>query len=76
MSIIPVTLSLYVSWLSAISFLGEPVEMYKNGSLQFAVNIGCSCAIPVVAFVFVPTIHKAQFISAYQVLMHFQIHSG
>ena len=67
MAVLPVTLSLYISFISAISFLGDPVEVYKNGSVQVSMVIGYTLALIFMAVFVVPQFHKTQITSAYEV---------
>ena len=67
MPVLPVSLSLYVSWLSAISFLSDPIEVYYYGAIYWVIGIGYALALPVVAAVFVPRFHSLQFTSIYKV---------
>ena len=69
MAVLPVTLSLYISFISAISFLGDPVEVYKNGSVQVSMVIGYTLALIFMAVFVVPQFHKTQITSAYEVFM-------
>ena len=68
MPVLPVSLSLYVTWLSAISFLGDPVEVYFYGLIYWLMGVGFALALPVVAAVFVPRFHSMQLTSLYEVL--------
>ena len=67
MPVLPVSLSLFVSWLSSITFLGDPVEVYYYGSIYVFLGVGYALAIPVVASCFVPRLHRLKATSAYQV---------
>ena len=67
MSIMPVSLSLFVSWISAISFLSDPVQVYSYGLVYWYVGIGYSLAIIPVAHYFGPKIHRLKVISANEV---------
>ena len=68
MPVLPVSLSLYVTWLSAISFLSDPVEVYFYGLIYWVISLGYALALPLVAAVFVPRFHSMQLISLYEVL--------
>ncbi|KAK2192149.1 hypothetical protein NP493_37g03020 [Ridgeia piscesae] len=40
MPVLPVSLSHYVTWLSAISFLSDPVEVYYHGVIYWVIGVG------------------------------------
>ena len=67
MPVIPVAVSLYVSWISAISFLGDPVEVYMKGSIQIAVLIGYVLGLLAGALVFAPRFHRLRLTSVFEV---------
>ena len=68
MHFIPVSVSLFVSWVSAISFLGDPVEVYFNGAVYWVVGIGYILAIPIIVIAFVPVYYRLKLTSVYQVM--------
>ena len=65
--IIPVTISLFVSWFSALSVLGEPVEIYYYGAVFWYVAIGYVLGLLPVALYFAPLYHGMKFISICEV---------
>ena len=67
MGIMPVSFSLFVSWISAISFLGDPVEVYYHGSIYLLIGVGYCLGLPVVAYVFAPHYYRLRITSAYEV---------
>ena len=67
MPVIPVAVSLYVSWVSAISFLGDPVEVYMKGSIQMAILIGYVLGLLVGALFFAPRFHRLRLTSVFEV---------
>ena len=71
MPIIPVSVSIFVSWISAISFLGDPVEAYYHGVVYMIIGVGYASALPLVAFVFAPHYYRARIVSAYEVCKSF-----
>ena len=75
MHVLPVSISIFVSYTSAITFLGEPVEAYTFGAGYLFVILGLACAIPWIAEVFAPFYHSQNLISAFEVCLlfyHFQ----
>ena len=67
MPIFPVSVSMFVSWISAVSFLGDPVEAYYHGAVYMIFGVGYASALPFVAFVFAPHYYRARIVSAYEV---------
>ena len=71
MPILPVSLSLVVSWVSAISFIGDPVEVYTYGVIYCVIGLGYIISLPVVAHAFAPVFHELQVISVFEVQLSF-----
>ena len=67
MKCLPVALSLQASFMSAISILGVPAEIYLHGIMYVAVIFAYLIAFPVTAHVFVPFFHGQNLTSAYEV---------
>jgi len=67
MSAIPVSLSLFVSWLSAVSFIGDPVEVYHYGIVYWIIGIGYCIGLPAVAHVFAPVYFRMRLTSVFEV---------
>ncbi|ELT90273.1 hypothetical protein CAPTEDRAFT_177302 [Capitella teleta] len=68
MHFLPVSVSLFVSWISAISFLGDPVEVYYHGAVYWVIGIGYALALPLIVIFFVPLYYRMKLTSAYQYL--------
>ena len=69
MHFLPLCASLFVSWISAISFLGDPVEVYYYGSVYLYLILGYVMAPPVVALFITPVFYNMNLMSVYQVLL-------
>ena len=67
MKSIPVALSLQASFMSAISILEIPAEIYLHGIMYVAMIIAYFAAFPLAAHVFVPFFHRQNLTSAYEV---------
>ena len=67
MPVLPVSLSHYVSWLSAISFLSDPVEVYYHGVIYWVIGVGYALAMPVTGLIFVPKFHRMKLTSVFKV---------
>ncbi|KAK2185121.1 hypothetical protein NP493_246g03040 [Ridgeia piscesae] len=68
MPVLPVSLSHYVSWVSAISFLSDPVEVYYHGLIYWVIGVGYALAMPVTGAVFVPRYHRMKLTSIFKFL--------
>lgn len=68
LGVIPVSLSLVASFISGISILGIPSEMYLYGT-QYANFLGCCVAVGVsLWFVYLPVFHELQLTSCFSYL--------
>lgn len=68
MTLFPVSLSLTTSFITAIELLGNPSEMFYNGT-QFALIVFSCCAvIPVAVKIFYPIYFKLELTSCYEYL--------
>ena len=67
MKILPVSVSLFLSWFSAISFIGDPIEVYYHGSIYWATGIGYVLGCVPVAMYFAPTFHRMNIVSCFEV---------
>ncbi|KAI8518028.1 Sodium-coupled monocarboxylate transporter 1 [Branchiostoma belcheri] len=68
MSIVPVTMSLLASFISAITVLGTPAEVYNNGTMFWNFAVADSLAMVVVARLFVPTFYNMGLTSTYELV--------
>lgn len=67
LSIFPVSMSILSSFISAISLLGIPSEVYRFGT-QYAIKIvGLCFVIPTTAYLFLPVYYNLRLTSAYEV---------
>jgi hypothetical protein len=76
MSIVPVSLSIFVSWLSAVSFIGDPVEVYHYGVVYWIIGIGYCIGLPAVAHVFAPVYFRMRLTSVFEVNFGFRTNVG
>ena len=67
MSLLPVTASIFMSFISALLVLGNTAEMYLHGAQFFLQVIGASLAYLVTAFLVVPIIYPLRITSSFQV---------
>lgn len=70
MNPIPVALSILASFMSAITLLGTPSEMYNYSSMYFYIGLGYLFTIALATHVFIPVFYKLRVTSAYEVI-HF-----
>lgn len=68
MSPIPVGLSLLASFMSAITLLGTPAEMYNYTTIYFWIGVGYFLVIAGAAHVYMPIFYQLQVTSAYEYL--------
>ncbi|XP_060064284.1 sodium-coupled monocarboxylate transporter 1-like [Ylistrum balloti] len=68
MPVFPVAMSLVASYMSAITVLGTPTEMYVFGTQYYMVAFSGLLTYPVTCFVFLPFFHNLGLTSAYQYL--------
>ncbi|XP_013380728.1 sodium-coupled monocarboxylate transporter 1-like [Lingula anatina] len=68
MGAIPAAMSLLASFMSAITLLGTPKEMYVYGTQYLWIAFGYLLVIPVAAHVFLPIFFRLKITSAYEYL--------
>lgn len=67
MSLWPVAFSLMASFMSAITLLGVPAEIYMYGTQFLAINLSYALATPICAYVFLPVFYEMKATSTYEV---------
>ena len=67
MNPIPVSLSILASFMSAITLLGTPGELYNYTSMYFWIGLSYLFVIFLAAHVFIPVFYKLRVTSAYEV---------
>lgn len=68
MSSVPVALSLLASFMSAITVLGTPSEMYVYGTQYWMVVVGYTMMIPFAAHLYLPLFYRLELTSIYEVV--------
>ncbi|XP_049292413.1 sodium-coupled monocarboxylate transporter 1 [Anopheles funestus] len=68
MSLFPVTLSLTTSFITAIELLGNPSEMFFNGTQFSLIVISMVLVVPIAVKVFYPIYYKLEVTSCYEYL--------
>nr|KAG5714194.1 hypothetical protein BaRGS_018411 [Batillaria attramentaria] len=68
MSMLPVCLSLFVTFQSAISLIGTPADTYNTGTMTMFINFGLGFAYVVGYFTVVPVMYPLHLISVYEYL--------
>ncbi|KAK3593357.1 hypothetical protein CHS0354_021924 [Potamilus streckersoni] len=66
--IFPIAMSLMASFMSAITVLGTPTEMYNNNTAYWVAGLAIIPTIITVNHVFLPFFHKMNLTSAYEYL--------
>ena len=67
MSVLPVTLSLTASFMSAITLLGTPAEIYTFNTMYLWIVFGFVFSIPIAAHVYVPVFYNLKITSIFEV---------
>lgn len=68
MHVIPVTLSLLASFMSAITLLGTPAEIYMYGTQYWMIWIGYGIMIPMATHIFIPVFYDLELTSVFEYL--------
>ncbi|XP_067948512.1 sodium-coupled monocarboxylate transporter 1-like [Watersipora subatra] len=68
MSIGPVTLSIFASFISAITIIGQPAETYTYGIMYIWVTLSYIPAILISTYVFLPVFYNLEITSLYEYL--------
>ncbi|OWF48976.1 sodium-coupled monocarboxylate transporter 1-like isoform X2 [Mizuhopecten yessoensis] len=68
MKMVPVSISILVSFMSAILILGTPAEMFTKGTQYFVYTFGVISAVVVAANIFVPLIYPLKLTSSFEYL--------
>ncbi|XP_063602363.1 sodium-coupled monocarboxylate transporter 1-like [Penaeus indicus] len=68
MTTFPVAMSLIASFMSAITLLGTPAEVYQYGFLYWLIGWSYILVMPSAAYLYFPVFHKLQVTSAYEYL--------
>ena len=68
LSTLPVAASILVSFISAITVLGTPAEMYTRGTQMFMRTIGYCLSLLVSSLMFVPLFFPLKITSSFEVL--------
>uniref|UniRef100_T1IEF0 Sodium/solute symporter n=1 Tax=Rhodnius prolixus TaxID=13249 RepID=T1IEF0_RHOPR len=66
MTTIPIAVSLVSSYISAITLLGVPTEIYTNGTQFFLANVTNIIVGIVTAVIYLPVFYKLQLVSLYE----------
>ena len=67
MNLIPVTLSLMVSYISTLTLLGYPAEMYAFGSQYWMSAFGKGAGALIACYLFVPVLYPLKLVSVNEV---------
>ncbi|XP_054267670.1 sodium-coupled monocarboxylate transporter 2-like [Macrosteles quadrilineatus] len=67
---VPVALSMLASFLSSITLMGQPAEVYLYGSQMWIFGLATFFLVPFVGYVMIPFFRKSKHTSAYQYFGH------
>lgn len=70
MNPIPVALSILASFMSAITLLGTPAEMYNYTTMYWYIGLGYLFVVAGAAHIFIPVFYRLRVTSAYEYLEH------
>ena len=73
MGLIPVTMSMMVSYISTISLLGYPAEMYAFGAQYWIGCFGIGLGSLMATYIFVPLFYNLKITSVNEVSEHRQV---
>lgn len=76
MQTLPVSLSLLSSFISAITLLGTPAEVYTNNTMYWWISIGFILSAAGTAHIFVPVFYQLEITSVFQVRILMIFHSN
>ncbi|CAD5121146.1 DgyrCDS9681 [Dimorphilus gyrociliatus] len=68
LGVIPVALSMFMSYISAILILGNTAEMYLHGTQMWMAAVGSSLAFAISSVIFVPLFYPLNITSSFQYL--------
>ena len=71
MGTFPVAMSLIASFMSAITLLGTPAEIYQYGTMYWLVALSFFLVMPATNYLYLPIFYRLQVTSAYEVI-HFR----
>ena len=69
MNPIPVSLSILASFMSAITLLGTPAEMYNYTTMYWYIGLGYLLVVAAAAHLFIPVFYRLRVTSAYEVVL-------
>jgi Na+/pantothenate symporter len=67
MNLFPVTISILASFISAVSILGTPAEIYTFGIIYVLLSLSYFIAFPISVHVYLPMFHKLNLTSCHEV---------
>ncbi|XP_037075870.1 sodium-coupled monocarboxylate transporter 1-like [Pollicipes pollicipes] len=68
MGTLPAAMSLIASFMSAITLLGTPAEVYQNGTQYWIIGFSYFIVMPAAAYLYMPVFFNLRVISAYEYL--------
>ena len=68
MGTFPMTLSLIASFMSAITLLGTPAELYKNGTQYVILALSYPFVMAATVYIFLPVFNKVNITTSYEYL--------
>ncbi|XP_014259655.1 sodium-coupled monocarboxylate transporter 1-like isoform X1 [Cimex lectularius] len=66
MSTVPVAISMLSGFVSSITLMGQPAEVYLHGAQPWLFGVSSFLLIPIVGWVLIPMFREKQYVSAYQ----------
>lgn len=73
MHVAPVAMSMLASFMSAITLMGNPAEIYNYGTQFFIIGLSYGLVIPMAAHFYIPVFYNLNVTSAYEVCFQFPL---
>ncbi|CAG0923130.1 unnamed protein product [Notodromas monacha] len=73
MGVFPMAMSLMASFMSAITLLGTPAEVYQYGTMYWFIGVSYFLVIPGAAYLYLPVFYQLELTSAYEACFYLEL---